>query len=45
MIDPTYTAQALAWLVVWGSGGLAVRQWLAGKEQRARADAASKARR
>lgn len=40
MIDPTYTTQALAWLVVWSAGGLAGRQWLAGREAERRRRAA-----
>ncbi len=29
-----YTMQALAWLAVWSTGGLIVRQWLAEREHR-----------
>lgn len=31
-IDPTYATQAVAWLAVWVAGGLATREYLAGKE-------------
>jgi len=43
MIDPGYTAQALAWLAVWTAGGLTTRQWLAAKEaERQRRSAGTK---
>ncbi len=33
MIEGTqYAMQALAWLAVWSTGGLIVRQWLAKRE-------------
>lgn len=33
-ITPEYTAQVLAWMAVWAVGGLNVRQWLAGRDER-----------
>jgi hypothetical protein len=40
--DPQYASQALAWLAVWGAGGLTVRQWLASKEDARRRSAGTK---
>lgn len=34
MIDPSYTSEAVAWLIVWAALGLTGRRLLAGADQR-----------
>lgn len=45
MIDPTYVTQAVAWLAVWAGGGLATREYLAGKAFEQRVSAAPRRQR